>query len=148
MHASTRIFWANLTPFSLQLLEHTRFNVSETVETVDNNLIKSLTNMLNTYFLNFVPDPNAEEGVEVCGRPPPSLSAHDSIQIYTKFRTISPTWLQHFFLPQVPECHKKTIEPFFIFALIWCAPLFIIIGGIIYMENPYRAGGLLFLTPL
>jgi hypothetical protein len=98
MHASTRIFWANLTPFSLQLLEHTRFNVSETVETVDNNLIKSLTNMLNTYFLNFVPDPNAEEGVEVCGRPPPSLSAHDSIQVYTKFRTISPT-CYNLFLP-------------------------------------------------
>jgi hypothetical protein len=32
--------------------------------------------------------PNAQ----ACRRPPPSLSPHESIQIYSKFRTISPTF--------------------------------------------------------
>ena len=62
------------------LLEHTRKNVSETVKTVGNNLIKSLNQLLSTYFLDFVP--KHEDDV-------------------------------------VPDFDAATVEPFFLWALIW-----------------------------
>ena len=62
------------------MLDFTRRNVPETVTTVDNNLIKSLIQMLNTYFLTFVAKHEDEE---------------------------------------IPECNRATIEPFFLFALVW-----------------------------
>ena len=66
--------------YLFDLLDHTRRHVSETVKTVDNNLICSFFHLLNTYFLSFVPQVEDEE---------------------------------------IQPCDVGTIEPWFIFSLIW-----------------------------
>ena len=62
------------------MLDFARRDVPESVTTVDNNLIKSMINILNTYFHNFVPKHEDDE---------------------------------------IPACDKDTIEPWFIFSVIW-----------------------------
>ena len=49
------------------MLDFMRRDVPETVTTVDNNLIKSFTNMLNTYFKNFLPQHEDQE-VPACNK--------------------------------------------------------------------------------
>ena len=80
------------------LLDYTRRHVNEAVTTVDNNLLKSLFQLLNTFFLEFVPKEEQE------------TKAFD----------------------------PATLEPFFVFALVWSFGASATIAGRASFEKKMR----------
>ena len=105
MHGPTCVFWTNLTPFSLQARARVQPEASaraaDPPRGKDNRKAGVMAPAVHRFGVDARAAPAtlrapaatryAQAVVEVCRRPPPLTIPRDSIQVYSKLRTISPT---------------------------------------------------------